>query len=452
MVSENEAIKVPSSLSLFRERNFLWLWLAYVISNLGDAALAVALSITVYNGTNSKSALGFSMVFGTLPVLLFGLVGGVLADRWNRRQTMIIADLGRALSVLLLLGIPSAHFQAHFDAHDTGLVYAASFLVASLSCFFSPARQGLLPVLVPRDRLLQANGLMLSASQATLFLGPALGGLLVLWFHPRGVFLFDAATFVASAVFVRLVADVAVPQGAKSLRGLKGLWQDAAEGMHYVWTSRVLRPSLILLSLVVVGGAVYNTLEFPFVRDIWRGNGQQYSLLLSLSGLAALLTGLATVGPIRRTLPVRLIAPGFTVMGLSGLVLAGSTNIVLGGAMVFVMTVANTFSNLGQITLFLTTAPNRLQGRVSATISLVNKLSMSVGILLTVVLTAFFPAREAMRPIFGGFGVTYILCGLLAWLLLSRLDRSAFEPPASSEPPVPDPPRAVSIGRAEPSP
>ena len=193
---------------------------------------------------------------------------------------------------------------------------------------------------------------------------------------------------------------------------------------------------------MVAGGAVYNTLEFPFVRDLWGGSGQQFSLLVSLSGLAALLTGLATAGPIRSAPPARLIAPGFTVMGVTGLVFAGSTNIYLGGAMIFLMTVANTFSNLGQMTLFLATAPNHLQGRVSATVGLVNKLSIAIGAALAVALTAFFPASTALRPIFGGFGVTYVLCGLLAWLLLGRLDRSAFEPPVTPPPP-PDPPRLL---------
>jgi len=433
---------------LFRERNFLWLWLAYVISNLGDRALAIALSVTIYDATNSKTALGLSLIFGTLPVLLFGLAGGVFADRWNRRRTMITADVGRALAVLLLLYIPSAHFKAHFDAHDKSIVYAAAFLVASFSCFFSPARQSLLPAIVPRGKLLQANGLMLSANQATLFLGPTLGGLLISVFHPRGVFLFDAATFIASAFFVRLITDVVVMPGTKSARGVAGLWREAGEGLRYVSTSRVLRPSLVLLSLVVIGGAVYNTLELPFVKDVWGGDDKQYALLAALSGLAAVLTGLATVGPIRSAPPARLIAPGFTVMGIAGLGFAASTNIYLGGAMVFVMTVANTFSNLGQMTLFLASAPNNIQGRVSATVSLVNKLSESVGIALTIALAALFPAPAAMRPIFSGFGVTYILCGLLAWLLLGRLDISAFNPPAA--PPPPDPPRHVSFARADP--
>ena len=448
MVSESEVIKESSILSLFRERNFLWLWLAYVISNLGDRALAIALSVTIYDATNSKTALGLSLIFGTLPVLLFGLAGGVFADRWNRRRTMITADVGRALAVLLLLYIPSAHFKAHFDAHDKSIVYAAAFLVASFSCFFSPARQSLLPAIVPRGKLLQANGLMLSANQATLFLGPTLGGLLISVFHPRGVFLFDAATFIASAFFVRLITDVVVMPGTKSARGVAGLWREAGEGLRYVSTSRVLRPSLVLLSLVVIGGAVYNTLELPFVKDVWGGDDKQYALLAALSGLAAVLTGLATVGPIRSAPPARLIAPGFTVMGIAGLGFAASTNIYLGGAMVFVMTVANTFSNLGQMTLFLASAPNNIQGRVSATVSLVNKLSESVGIALTIALAALFPAPAAMRPIFSGFGVTYILCGLLAWLLLGRLDNSAFNPPAA--PPPTDPPRHVSFARADP--
>ena len=448
MVSESEVIKESSILSLFRERNFLWLWLAYVISNLGDRALAIALSVTIYDATNSKTALGLSLIFGTLPVLLFGLAGGVFADRWNRRRTMITADVGRALAVLLLLYIPSAHFKARFDAHDKSIVYAAAFLVASFSCFFSPARQSLLPAIVPRGKLLQANGLMLSANQATLFLGPTLGGLLISVFHPRGVFLFDAATFIASAFFVRLITDVVVMPGTKSARGVAGLWREAGEGLRYVSTSRVLRPSLVLLSLVVIGGAVYNTLELPFVKDVWGGDDKQYALLVALSGLAAVLTGLATVGPIRSAPPARLIAPGFTVMGIAGLGFAASTNIYLGGVMVFVMTVANTFSNLGQMTLFLASAPNNIQGRVSATVSLVNKLSESVGIALTIALAALFPAPAAMRPIFSGFGVTYILCGLLAWLLLGRLDNSAFNPPAA--PPPPDPPRHVSFARADP--
>lgn len=459
MVSVSEVTEEASALSLFRNRNFLWLWLAYVVSNLGDTALSIALPVTVYNATNSKAVLGFSIIFGTLPVLLFGLAGGVFADRWNRRRTMVTADIGRALSVLLLLLIPSTHFvlsalqgadaRTLFTANDRALVYVTSFLVASFSCFFSPSRQSLLPALLPREKLLQANGLMLSANQATLLLGPALGGLLISFFHPRGVFIFDAATFVVSAFFVRMIANVTVAPGKKAARGVVGLWRDAGEGLHYVWNSRVLRPSLLLLALVVVGGSVYNTLEYPFVVGIWHGGKTQFTILACLSGLAAVLTGLATVGPIRSAPPVRLIAPGFAGMGLTGLVFAFSTNIYLGGAMVFLMTVANTFSNLGQMTLFLATAPNHIQGRVSATVGLVNKASMSVGAALSVLLISLFPTNEALRPIFSGFGVSYVLCALLAWFLLGRLPGSAFAPPAPP-PPAPDPPRPASLARAEP--
>lgn len=420
---------VPSRLALFHDRNFLWLWLAYIISNLGDQALAVAIPIIVYNATGSKTAVGFSVISGTVPVLLFGLAGGVFADRWNRRRTMIVADVGRALAVLLLLGLSGS---THFGTRDLGLIYVAAFLVSSLSCFFSPARQGLLSALLPRETLLQANGLMLSAYQLTMIFGAALGGLLIYLFHPRGVFLFDAATFLASALFVGLVTNLSTPPGAKAARGVVGLWQDAAEGLHFVWTSRVLRPALILLSLAVVGGWVFNTLEFPFVRDLWGGNFRQYALLVSLTGLAALLTSLATNGPIRNAPPARLIAPGLAVMGLTGMVFAGSTNIYLGGAMVFLMAVANTFLNLGQMTLFLATAPNHLQGRVSGTVRLVNQLSIAVGAALATGLTAAFPAGAALRPIFGGFGLLYMFYGLLAWLLLGRL--AASSPPSKPEP------------------
>ncbi len=95
------------SLSVFRDRNFLLLWLAQIISSLGDWALFVVIPVTVYNATSSKTALGLSMISGTLPVLFFGLAGGVFADRWNRRRTMVVVGSGTRLRHPAAAG----HFQ-----------------------------------------------------------------------------------------------------------------------------------------------------------------------------------------------------------------------------------------------------------------------------------------------------------------------------------------------------
>jgi len=406
-----------TDLTLFQDRRFLLLWLAQVISSLGDWALLVVLPVTLYNASGSKLALGLAMIAGTLPVLLFGLIGGVYADRWNRRRTMIAADLGRALAILLLLGIANSR---HFGPHDLAAFYGVAFLVASFSCFFSPARVGLMTTLLPREKLLQANALTLSGMQLTMLLGPALGGLLVAWAHPRGAFIFDAATFAASAILVSLIANVPTVVGTKAARGLAGVWADAGDGLRFVWGSPILRPTLILLSVAVIGGNVINTLEFAFVRDIWHGTGRQFGFIVSCIGLAALLTSLLGASAMKSAPPARLMLPGFFVMALADLLISLSHNLYAGAGLLFVSGIGNALVNLALATLFQMTAPNEIQGRVSATISLVNRLAMTLGSMLAALLAVRYPATAALRPIFGGVAGMLLLCGLLVWPLLGR--------------------------------
>ena len=442
------AQKIGSSpaLMLLRSRNFALLWLAQIISSLGDTALYIVIPVTVYKATGSKSALGLAFVCGTLPALLFSLLGGVLADRWPQRRTMIAADIARMAAISLLLLVPNPY---HFGPHDLALFYVASFLVASFSCFFSPARQSLMRVLVPQEQLVQANSLSFTASQTSLLLGPAIGGLLLAYLSPQSVFVFDAATFAVSALLVGLISVSNAPSPArpKPLRGPAGVWEDAREGVVYLTSSPILRPALVLLLFAVTASQITNTLEFPFVRDLWSGGSREYAGLVTLGFGAALLAGVAGMGPLRSVPPARLLLIGFTVMGLTGLVFSQTTGIILGGAMLFVSCVGNSIGNIGNMTLFQTSAPPHMQGRVSATISLCMKMAMTVGGLLTVGLSVLAPGNAGLRLIFAGVAVVYLLCGLLAWRTLGYLSAQdvidAGKPPAE---PLPD-----VVEQAEPS-
>ncbi len=407
------------SLALFGNRSFLRLWLAQMISTLGDWALAIVVPVTVYNVTHSKRALGISFICGSLPTLLFSLLGGVLADRWPQKRTMIAADLARAGAILLLLLISN---MKHFGPHDLALFYTVSFLVASFSCFFGPARQSLMRMIVPKADLMQANSLSFTGIQACGLLGPAIGGLLLALTTPKSVFVFDAATFAASAFLIGLIVPdkSLVPPPRKVPRGPEGVWLDAQEGIAYVWSSPILRPALVMLVTAITASQITNTLEFPFVRDLWHGGASQYGGLVSLGFSATLLTGLAASGPLRSVPPARLLLIGFSIMGITGVAFAGSKGIFIGGAMLFVSCVGNTIENIGNMTLFQAAAPPELQGRVSATISLLAKIATSVGSLLMVGLTAHFTGALALRLIFAGVALVYLFCGGLAWTTLGR--------------------------------
>ncbi|MGI4791170.1 MAG: MFS transporter [Janthinobacterium lividum] len=430
------------ALVLLKNRPFALLWLAQVISSLGDWALAFVVPVTVYKATGSKSALGIAIVCSTLPALLFSLLGGVLADRWNQRRTMIAADLARMAAILLLLLVSNTQ---HFGPHDLLLFYIVSFLVASFSCFSSPARQSLMRVVVPQELLMQANSLVFTGAQSTWLLGPGIGALLLAWLSPKSVFVFDAATFAVSALLICFIQAVkpAAPAKPKAARGPAGVWEDAQEGIAYVGTSPILRPALILLLVVVTATQVTNTLEFPFVHDLWGGGSKVYAGLVTLGFSAALLTGLAASGPLRSVPPARLLLVGFTLMGLTGLVFSVSAGIILGGAMLFLSGVGNTIENIGNMTLFQSSVPPHIQGRVSATVNLFGKLAMTCGGLLTVGLSAHFPGSGVLRPLFAAAAILYLCCGLLAWLTLGRF--TAQDVIDAGKPPADPPPATVDF-------
>ena len=434
-----QKIGASPALAVLRNPGVALLWLAQMISNLGDWALYIVVPVTVYKATGSKSALGIAFVCGTLPALLFSLLGGVLADRWPQRRTMIAADLARMGAILLLLLVANPR---HFGPHDLALFYVVSFLTASFSCFFGPARQSLMRVVVPREQLVQANSLIFTGSQACSLLGPAIGGLLLAYFSPKGVFVFDAATFGISALMVSFISinKAAAPVARKVPRGPAGVWEDAREGIAFIAASRVLRPALTMLLCAMAASQITNTLEFPFVRDLWGGGSREYAALVSLGFGAALLAGVAGIGPLRSQPPARLLLTGFTIMGVTGLVFAWTTGIVLGGAMLFVSCVGNSIGNIGNMTLFQTGAPPHMQGRVSATISLCQRMALTVGGLLTAGLSTLAPGTAGLRLIFAGVAAAYLGIAALAWLTLGHF--SAQDIADAANPPA-EPPAAV---------
>lgn len=422
-----------SALVLLQNRPFSLLWLAQMISNLGDMALYIVLPVTVYRATGSKAALALAFVSGTLPALLFSLLGGVLADRWPQRRTMVAADLARAAALLLLLTVRDVH---SFGPYDLVLFCAVSFLVASFSCFFSPARQSLMRAAVPKELILQANSLVFTGSQACNLLGPALGGVLLALLSAKSVFGFDAATFAVSAVLIGLVRVPAAggDRPAKPRRGPAGVWADAREGISYITGSPILRPALTMILFAAAATQITNTLEFPFVRDLWHGGPGQYAALVSVGYAAAMLTGAAGAGSLRSVAPARLLVAGFIIMGVTGLFFAWTTGLVVGGALLFVSCAGNSVLNIGNLTLFQRSAPPHIQGRVSATISLCVKMALTIGGLLTAGLSDLFHGSFGLRLIFTGIAVAYFFCGLLAWNTLGHLSaqdvNDALKPPS----------------------
>src|SRR5580693_2249868 len=171
---------------------------AGIISGSGDWILTVGLIYRVYAVTGSTLASALTMASSFAPQVLLGAVAGVFADRWDRKRTMIVADLLLAAGLLPLLLVR--------DAAQVWIVFAVMFAEGAIQQFFSPAEQAMVPRLVPDTELVAANAVSGQVSNVARLAGSALGGILAAAGGIIAVAVVDAGSFVAPAallVFVR---------------------------------------------------------------------------------------------------------------------------------------------------------------------------------------------------------------------------------------------------------
>lgn len=393
-----------SSLAPFQNRNFVLLWLGQLISTLGDAALLLAIPLTLYGETHSKTVLSLWVICSALPVVFLGVFAGAFVDRWDRRRTMIVSDLGRAVVVLLLLTIRPGRDVWVFDG--------VAILLGALSCFFLPARVALMASLLPRPKLLQANAVMTSGIQIVQLVGPVVGALLLYRSGTHGVFVFDSLTFLVSAACLFFVAGPAVIPQKRRL--FAGVLQETQEGLRYAASNRRLVGVLTLLVIGTLGAGIYNTLEVAFAKDVWHVTNGQFAALMTVYGLGGIFGGLLVAGPLCQARPARLIAAAFGVMAVAGLGFAYAPTAVGAGIALFFIGLSNMMTNIPFVTLFQTSVAQNMIGRVTATSSLV----MRVTLLLAGALAGALAAVCPNRPLFAGLAGTYLLCALLARRLL----------------------------------
>jgi MFS family permease len=189
-----------SYLQLLRKnRNFRLLWLAQIVSELGDWFYSLAVYNLLLDLTGSKAqAVGLAVVLQVLPSTLAAPTAGVLNDRISRKKIMIGADLARAFVVLGMLTVRTPAM--------VWLVYPLLFFETIGAAFFEPAHSSVIPNVVAPDRVTMANALSSITWSFCLAVGASLGGVVAAWFGRDAVFLLNAVSFLASAWFLRRMA------------------------------------------------------------------------------------------------------------------------------------------------------------------------------------------------------------------------------------------------------
>jgi len=310
-------------LATLRHRDFALLWTAGLISVAGDYALMVALPLHAYALTGSAVATGAVFAASILPTVLLGSIAGVFGQRWDRKRTMIAADLVRAALLLPLLAVVSADLL--------WLLFLVRAGTGTVRLFFDPAENALLPRLVGEERLVTANALNSLNNNLGRLAGPAVGGLLYAWGGLPAVVLADVATFLVSAGLILLIRTDARPErsgadpsGASAWARAVGEWR---AGLQLVGRDLTLRIIFAGFLLGFVAEGTFSGGFTPLVVDVLGGGAWGAGVLVSAQAVGGLVAGVLVAhfaGRLDRRL---LLGGGMVALGVTDGGFANAANL-----------------------------------------------------------------------------------------------------------------------------
>lgn len=258
------------------DRPFAMLWSGQTISRLGDSLYRIALAWWVLEKTGSPTAMGTVLIFSSVPMLIFLLVGGVVTDRFPRLGVMLISDL---LSGAVVTAVALLAFTGRLEV---GHIYIASITFGLVQAFFFPAYTATIPVITPKEMLPSANSLTILSGEVSSIIGPAIGASLVALGGTPLAFGLDAASFFISAACVLLIlrANPALNlapsvsttgTGAPptpAARGLRSVFADFREGFQAVTASPWLWISITFFGFINAATGGPMSVSLPFLIKV----------------------------------------------------------------------------------------------------------------------------------------------------------------------------------------
>jgi MFS family permease len=350
-------------LALLRENpNYRHLWLGSVVSQFGDWFNLIASASLIANLTGTGTAVSYLFLARFLPLFIFSPFAGVLADRYDRRNIMILSDVLRGVTVLGFLLVR--------QPEHVWIFYLLTVCQFALSTLFVPARSAMLATLVRPEKLLAANVLDSFTWSTMLALGALLGGLTAAVFGLATAFVLDALTFMVSAwIISRITIPAITPLPGPVAAG--GGWLDFVDGLRYLKAA----PFILVISLVKGLGSMawggVNVLEVTFAEEVFRIGADGTASLGIIYAVSGVGTGFGPL--ILRQLfgdtPLRLrwgIATGFVFMVTGIFWLSQSHTLPLFAVGTLIRTIGSGTVWVFSAALLQMIVPNHVRGRVFA--------------------------------------------------------------------------------------
>lgn len=346
-------------------RDFRFLWFGQIVSLLGDWFNLIASASLIGYLTQSGIAVGGLFVVRMLAPFLVSPFAGVAADRYNRKHLLILADIGRAITVLGFLLVR--------EPDQVWLLYVLTAIQLAMSGFFFPARNAILPDLVVRRELGTANALSAATWSVMLAFGAALGGIVAGQFGVYPAFVIDGFSFLLSAVLIARIVYHHEPALASADKSVAAAIRQYVDGLRYLWRHKDnLAIALHKGAFALAVSGADSVVQVAIARRVFvigEGGGTGLGILYATLGVG---TGIGPIlarhftGDKERSLRIAIaVSYGLASLGLLimsslsnfGVLLVGTTIRGIGGGVVWVFATQ----------LILQRTPDRVRGRVFST-------------------------------------------------------------------------------------
>lgn len=356
-----------------RHRSFALLWAGSVVSNAGSWMQIVAQGWLVYDLTHSSLLLGVVAMARALPVIFISPFGGVVADRLPRMRVMIVSQGASVVTGVWLA------LLVDWGMAGVPVLVAFNLLSGIIGAFDAPARQAMLPDLVPPEDLSSAVALSSAAWQGAAMIGPALAGLLVGTLGIAGAFYVNAASYLA--VLAALLLMRGVPDRVERRRP-EGFFQDFVDGLRHAVRSPVLRALLVLATVSSLFGRSYQQLMPVFAGEVLDVGATGLGLMLAAPGAGSVL-GAVALG-LRGDVRAKGVVQVGALLAFSGLLLAFTANrsFPLGMTLLTAMGACFLVSSGMNTTMLQLAAPPEMRGRIMSYLTVIMQGFAPVGALL----------------------------------------------------------------------
>lgn len=357
-MTEKGTEKRSARFAALQSRDFRLLWIGQAISGIGSMMQVWAVNWHLYALTHSALALGLIGLFRVIPIVLLSLLGGAIADAGDRRRVMLLTQSALAITALMLGTLTYLH------ALTPTAVYLLTAIAAAAMAFDNPARQALIPRLVPREHFVNAISLNSIVFRVATIVGPMLAGLLIARGGLGLTYLLNAASFLA-VIGALLAMRPAPPSAQEESERSEVSWSALKEGLNFVRSTPILVWT-IWLDFFATFFSSANALLPIFARDILHAGPRGYGVLAAAEAVGALAAGtyLSVSSTIVRQGKTMLWA--VALYGVATILFGASPYFWLSWLALALAGVADSISTILRQTIRQLITPDRLRGRMTS--------------------------------------------------------------------------------------